>query len=306
MLKFKYPHTHTQTHTHKRTTVFWWCFSLWCVCVSTHVCVRSWSCPHACVCLRGRRRACLSTCMCMYFLRFRSSANRWREDDHVGHRGDGHRCRGSKPGPCSGGVEREQRGDWSGRHPQHHWAESRRKQSKLLYCVFLFFRYGMARRPIQRSWRNRWVRGNGPFTDLKEIHLGLEITTRMFIQKQPVVFGLCHTPPNSVDVCVCESSSCWRFDTLSLAVCSLAYQDWNTVRAPRTPSSSCQGWWDLLIAGVRLYLWWGQQWEGGCLLFTLFFCFFTLGSGSIWQQFINSLIEIFLSEGSSSWRNGIL
>lgn len=38
---------------------------------------------------------------------------------------------------------------------------------------------------------------------------------------QPLSSWSCHanTPPPGVDVCVCESLSCWRFDTLSRTVC---------------------------------------------------------------------------------------
>lgn len=101
-----------------------------CACVCAYMLMPT--CVRACV----WRRACLSTCMCMYFPRLRSPAYRWREDC-VGHRGDGHRCGGSQPGPSSRGIEPQQRGDRSGRHCQHHWAQSCRKQSTLLFSVFL-------------------------------------------------------------------------------------------------------------------------------------------------------------------------
>ena len=103
------------------------------VCPPMCVCVRTCSCPRVCVCVcvcvRVCRRACLSTCMCMYSPRFRSPANRWRQD-RVGHRGDGHRCGGLEPGSGRGGVGLQQRGDRPGCHSRHHRAESRGGQSK--------------------------------------------------------------------------------------------------------------------------------------------------------------------------------
>lgn len=126
---------------------YWQCFSLCCVCVSTHVCMRAYMLMPTCVCVCGCRRACLSTCMCMYSPGFRSPANRWREDG-VGRRGDGYRCRGSKPGPGRG-VGLEQRGDRSGCYCQHHWAESHRKQSRLFcMCFCVFVRRTVGRLPI--------------------------------------------------------------------------------------------------------------------------------------------------------------
>lgn len=114
-------YTLVQVHNHTCTILLWIMFlnSLhvcpMCVCVHAHA--------HMCVC----RRACSSTCMCVYFPRLSSGAN-GRGEDGDRHRGDGYRRGGGDPADGSRGVKPQQRSDRPGRHSQATGPEPLREQ----------------------------------------------------------------------------------------------------------------------------------------------------------------------------------